>query len=157
MGLLSHAIHKHSCGSQHNYICATTCTFIIRQVCTIEPSFFKTSGMHRRPFRVLTCNLKSIHSIYYLSANFYLWIFNNELYFGNLLLSTFRYQFICHQFLRHYQIYYLNPLRNDYSLSYSDSLYRRHVNYAKLMMEWLHILLFHIYNFLSTKTNIYKI
>ena len=29
----------------------TSCTFMFRQVCTIEPSFFKTtSGMHRRPF-----------------------------------------------------------------------------------------------------------
>ena len=27
-----------------------TCTFMFRQVCTIEPSFFNTSGMHRRPF-----------------------------------------------------------------------------------------------------------
>ena len=29
----------------------TTCTFMFRQVCTIEPSFFNmTSGMHYRPF-----------------------------------------------------------------------------------------------------------
>ena len=48
--LLSYAIHKNSCRSQHTSV-LTTCTFMFRQVCTIEPSFFKTtSGMHRRPF-----------------------------------------------------------------------------------------------------------
>ena len=45
---VSYAIHKHSCCFQHIYV-LTTCTFIFRQVCTIELSFFKTtSGMHRR-------------------------------------------------------------------------------------------------------------
>ena len=49
IGLLSYAIHKHSCRSQHISV-LTTCTFMFRQVCTIEPSFFNTtSGMHRRP------------------------------------------------------------------------------------------------------------
>ena len=34
-----------------NIYVLTTCTFIFRQVCTIEHSFFKTtSGMHRHPF-----------------------------------------------------------------------------------------------------------
>ena len=59
MGLLSYAIHKHSCRSQHISV-LTTCTFMFRQVCTIEPLFFKTtSGMHRRPFegRHLVSNL----------------------------------------------------------------------------------------------------
>ena len=50
MGLLSYAIHKHSCGTQHISV-LTTCTLMLRQVCTIESSFFKmTSGMHRRAF-----------------------------------------------------------------------------------------------------------
>ena len=50
MGLLSYASHKHSCRFQHISV-LTTCTIMFRQVCTIEPSFFKTtSGMHRRPF-----------------------------------------------------------------------------------------------------------
>ena len=45
-----HSIHKHSSGSQHVSL-LTTCTFVFRQVCTIEPSLFDaTSGMHRRPF-----------------------------------------------------------------------------------------------------------
>ena len=36
--------------SQHISV-LTICTFIFRQVCIIEPSFFKTtSGLHRRPF-----------------------------------------------------------------------------------------------------------
>ena len=36
--------------SQHISV-LTTCTFMFRQLGTIEPSFFKTtSGMHRRPF-----------------------------------------------------------------------------------------------------------
>ena len=49
---VSHAIHKHSCRSQHISV-LTTCTFMFQQVCTIEPSFFKmtyASGMHRPPF-----------------------------------------------------------------------------------------------------------
>ena len=36
----------------------TTCTYMFRQVCIIEPLFFNTaSGMHRRPFegRHLVC------------------------------------------------------------------------------------------------------
>ena len=49
MSLLSCAIHKHSCRSQHISV-LTTCTFMFRQVCIIEPSFINaTSGMHRRP------------------------------------------------------------------------------------------------------------
>ena len=43
IGLLSHAIHKHSSGSQHNYICVNY-MHIYRQVCTIEPAFFNTNG-----------------------------------------------------------------------------------------------------------------
>ena len=39
MGLLCNAIHKHSCRSQHISV-LTTSTFMLRQVCTIEPSFF---------------------------------------------------------------------------------------------------------------------
>ena len=53
MGLLSHAIHKHSCRPQHTSVLTTssTCTRMIRQVGTNEPSFFNaTSGMHRRPY-----------------------------------------------------------------------------------------------------------
>ena len=47
--MLSYAIHKHSCRSQHISV-LTTCKFMIRKVCTIEPSFFNaTSGMHHRP------------------------------------------------------------------------------------------------------------
>ena len=43
-----HAIHKHSCRSVHIFV-LTTCTFML--VCTIEPSFLRTtSGMHRRLF-----------------------------------------------------------------------------------------------------------
>ena len=46
----AYAIHKHSSRSQHISV-LTTCTFLFRQVCTIEPSFFKAaSGMHPRPF-----------------------------------------------------------------------------------------------------------
>ena len=45
-----HAIHKHSSSSQHISV-LTTCTFMFLEVCTIEPSFFKTtSGVYRRPF-----------------------------------------------------------------------------------------------------------
>ena len=45
-----HAIHKHSSRSLHISV-LIACTFMFRQFCTIESSFFnKTSGMHRRPF-----------------------------------------------------------------------------------------------------------
>ena len=45
-----HAIHKHSWRSTHISV-LTTSTFMLGQVCTIEPSFFKTtSGMLLRPF-----------------------------------------------------------------------------------------------------------
>ena len=59
IGLLSHAIHQHYRRSQHISV-LTACTFVFGQVCTIEPSFFKTtSGMHRLPFEgrhlVLIC------------------------------------------------------------------------------------------------------
>ena len=47
-GLLFYAIHKHSSRSQDISV-LTTCTFMFRQVCIIEPSFFNTTlGMHRR-------------------------------------------------------------------------------------------------------------
>ena len=36
-----HAVHKHSSRSRHISV-LTTCTYMFRQVCTIEPSFFKT-------------------------------------------------------------------------------------------------------------------
>ena len=42
----------------------TTCTFMVRQVCIIEPSFFNaTSGMHRRPIegRQLVLKCKASH------------------------------------------------------------------------------------------------
>ena len=68
IGLLSHAIHEHSCRSQHISV-FTTCTFMFRQVCTIGPSFFNTtSGMHRRPFegRHLVWKEKSCFIIYSL-------------------------------------------------------------------------------------------
>ena len=53
-------IHKHSCRSQHTSV-LTTCTFMFRQICTIEPSFFKTiSGMHR-------CPIEGPHQIGYFS------------------------------------------------------------------------------------------
>ena len=49
VGLFFYAISKHSSRSQHISV-LTTCTFMFRQFCTIEPSFFNaTSGMHRRP------------------------------------------------------------------------------------------------------------
>ena len=71
MGLLSHAIQKHSCGSQHISV-LTTCTLMFGQVFTIELLFFNTtSGMHRRPFvggrLVLVQVCKSIYKhIYFL-------------------------------------------------------------------------------------------
>ena len=44
------SINIHVGLSQHISV-LTTCTFMYRQVCTIEPSFFNmTSGMHRRLF-----------------------------------------------------------------------------------------------------------
>ena len=47
IGLLSYAIHQHSSRSQHISV-FTTCIFMSRQVCVIEPSFFNsTSGIHR--------------------------------------------------------------------------------------------------------------
>ena len=50
IGLVSYAIHKHSCRSQQISV-LPTCTFMFRQVCAIEPSFFNmTLGMHCRPF-----------------------------------------------------------------------------------------------------------
>ena len=52
IGLLFHAIHKHSSRSQHISV-LTTCTFMFQQVCIIEPSFWnfrQASGMHRRFF-----------------------------------------------------------------------------------------------------------
>ena len=50
IGILSYAIHKHSCRSQHISV-LTTSTSVCRRVCTIEPSFCNTtSGMHPRPF-----------------------------------------------------------------------------------------------------------
>ena len=53
MDLLSYAFHKHSCRSQHISVSTTTFIFMFRLVCTIEPSFFKTtSGMHRLPFEI---------------------------------------------------------------------------------------------------------
>ena len=60
MSLLSYAIHKHSSRSQHIVSVFTACTFMFRQVCIIEPSFFNsTSGMQRRPIEgghlVLEC------------------------------------------------------------------------------------------------------
>ena len=46
-----HAIHKHSCRSQHTSVLTACIFFVFRQVCTIESSFFKTtSGMHNFPF-----------------------------------------------------------------------------------------------------------
>ena len=50
IGLLSHAIHKHSCRSQ--LISAlTTCTLMFRQVCTIEPQVKQRRGcIVSRPF-----------------------------------------------------------------------------------------------------------
>ena len=51
IGMLSYAIHKHSSRSQLVSV-LTTCTFMFRQVCIIEPSFFNAaSGMYRRPFK----------------------------------------------------------------------------------------------------------
>ena len=48
--LVLHAFYKHSNKSQHISV-LTTCTFMFRQVCIIEPSYFMTtSGMHSRPF-----------------------------------------------------------------------------------------------------------
>ena len=45
-----HSVHEHSSRFQHISV-LTTCTFMFRRVCIIEPSFFNTtSGMHRRPF-----------------------------------------------------------------------------------------------------------
>ena len=68
MGLLSYAIHKHSSRSQHISV-LTTCTFMFRQVFTIEPSFFKTtSGVHRQILRGSTSSL-SCTSLYWLVAN----------------------------------------------------------------------------------------
>ena len=47
--LLSYAIHKHSIRSQSISV-LTKCTFMLRQLCIIEPSFFNaTSGRPRRP------------------------------------------------------------------------------------------------------------
>ena len=69
MGLLAYVIHKHSCMSKHISV-LTTCTFMFRQVCTIKPSFFKTtSGMRRRLFEgqhLVTFNIRS--KIYSLDA-----------------------------------------------------------------------------------------
>ena len=46
----NHAIHKHSRSSQHMWV-LTKCTFIFRQVCTIElHSLIRHRGMHRRHF-----------------------------------------------------------------------------------------------------------
>ena len=43
-------MRKHSSWSQHISV-LNTCILMIRQVCTTEHSFIKTtSGMHRRPF-----------------------------------------------------------------------------------------------------------
>ena len=50
MGLFFYAIHKHSCMSRDLSV-LNSYSFMFRQVCTIEPSFFQTtSGMHRRLF-----------------------------------------------------------------------------------------------------------
>ena len=50
IGLLSYAIHRQSCRSEHIISVLTTCTFMFPQVCIIEHSFFiATSGMYRRP------------------------------------------------------------------------------------------------------------
>ena len=38
-----HIIHKHSCWSQHIFVLTSTCPFMLWRICTIEPSFFKTT------------------------------------------------------------------------------------------------------------------
>ena len=59
-----YVIHKHSCRSQHISV-LTTCTFTFRRVCTIEPSFLKTtSAMHRRLFKGR--HLVTTHCIYFI-------------------------------------------------------------------------------------------
>ena len=48
---LCYPLYKHSSWYQHISM-LPTCTFMFRQVCTIKPSFFRTTcGMHRRPFK----------------------------------------------------------------------------------------------------------
>ena len=95
-----YTIYKHSSSSQHISV-LTTCTFMFRQVCTIEPSFFNAaSGMHRRPFEgrhlVNNCNILYIYIIYtlfpYLSSPIFKHVANGGIplrqHSCNMRLST---------------------------------------------------------------------
>ena len=85
-----HAINKQSSRFQHLSV-LTTCTFMFRQVCIIEPSFFKTtSGMYRRPFKGQHLVMTYLYMyIYYMYTSYIHYIKFTYIVYLKMYLSTF--------------------------------------------------------------------